>query len=120
MLLYKYLPLIWDKGLTDTQKKLFKDRCNCISNNQFWFSKPGKLNDPYDCKPFFTVSKELEDIKSILENLEPEEIDWVLDKFPGCNSRYDIFRLFKKIVNSPHSPFSTKNFTMWTLQAMVS
>src|SRR5699024_6085419 len=98
----------------------FKDRCDCISNNRFYFTKPEKLNDPYDCRPFFSVRKELKDIKAILENMEPEEVNWALKKFPSCNSREDIFNLIKKIDHHPKAAPSTKNFVMWSLQAMVS
>jgi hypothetical protein len=120
MILYKYLPLTWADDLSDVHKDLFRKRCDCISENRFWFSKPDLLNDPFDCRPFFTISQNLESIKAILDEMEAEEIDLVLKKFPNCKSKDDILNLFEKIMSSTKTASSTKEFTMWVLQAMAS
>jgi hypothetical protein len=120
MLLYKYLPLTWDKHLSKDQKKLFHDRCDCITDNRFWFPKSDSLNDPYDCRAYFAISRNLEVIKAILDQLEKEEVNWALKKFPNCDSKKDIFELFSNIINSDNTSSSTKNFTLWSLQAMIS
>jgi hypothetical protein len=118
MLLYKYLPISWTDDLSVAQTELFQKRCNCIRDNLFWFAKPALLNDPYDCKPFFTHLQNLEIIKAILEDMEPNEITLVLEKFPNCKTKEDIYILYEKIINSLNS--STKNLAMWWLQTLAA
>jgi hypothetical protein len=120
MLLYKYLPLTWDNDLSDAHKELFRKRCYCIKENKFWFSKPDLLNDPYDCRPFFTISQNLKDIAAILKEMGGAEIDLVLQKFPNCKSKNDIYNLIERIVSSTKTASGIKDLTMWALQAMAS
>lgn len=120
MILYKYLPLTWADDLSDAHKDLFRKYCDCISENRFWFSKPDLLNDPYDCRPFFTISQSLEGVAAILDEMGAEEIDLVLQKFPNCKSKNDIYKRIEKIVSSTKTTSFPKDFVMWALQDMAS
>lgn len=120
MILYKYLPLTWADDLSDAHKDLFRKYCDCISENRFWFSKPDLLNDPYDCRPFFTISQSLEGVAAILDEMGAEEIDLVLQKFPNCKSKNDIYKRIEKSVSSTRTASFPKDFAMWALQDMAS
>lgn len=120
MILYKYLPLSWVEGESDAQKNLFQKRCQCIRDNKFWFSKPDRLNDPYDCRPFFSVSKNLRSIIAIFDGMTPEEVELVLEKFPGCATKEDVCKLFEKISNSANTKVEVKDFLMRFLQSLGS
>lgn len=116
MLLYKFLPLTWDEELPKWEKDLNKKRLKCIEKNHFWFAKPDTLNDPYDCKPFYRGIQNLQDIKKILDNLEEDEFDFILQKFPTSKSRNDVLSLFARILGSSKTQSSVKNLTKHILQ----
>jgi hypothetical protein len=114
--LYKFLPLTWDGELSKDEKVLNKKRLKCIEKNHFWFAKSDTLNDPYDCKPFYKDIQSLEDIERILNDLEEDEFEFILQKFPNSESRDDILSLFAKILGSSKTQNSVKNLTKHILQ----
>ncbi len=114
------MPLSWVEDQSDAQRDLFLKRCLCIRDDQFWFSKPHLLNDPYDCRPFFRLGKTLEGISAILDGMTPEEVALALKRFPNCATKEDIFKLFEKIVSSTKTLDGAKNLAIWSLHSMAS
>ena len=99
-------------------KELNEKKLYCIKNDLFWFSKPELLNDPYDCRPFFNSSLSITDIEHILDILEKDELEFVLERFPWCNNKFDLIKLYGKIISS-NGADTAKNFANIMLQNLL-
>ncbi|WP_209388421.1 DUF2971 domain-containing protein [Rhodohalobacter sp. SW132] len=62
----------------------------------------------------------MNDIELILQDMESDEFELVLQKFPNCNSKHEIYNFFEVIVSSTQTPNGTKDIAMWYLQDMVT
>ena len=87
--------MTWDDEISEQDRQLNQQRCDCIEANEFWFSKPKQLNDPYDCTPYFERITCVNQLKTVLDCIDHIDFKLLLKNYPKSQTREDILQLFE-------------------------
>ena len=119
MILYKYIPLVWNDNLSEAEYNLNQERLKCLEESMFWFPKPNLLNDPFDCRPLFKQMDNINEMEAVLDNLSNKELDIFLKKYPQCSNKSQILSLLDKMLNSQVTDQNVKVFAKFLFQSMA-
>lgn len=96
MQLFKYMPIVTPSIAGSAKAKSDnKMRLASIANNNFWFSKPENLNDPFDCRPEFREPKGFRETERIIQELNDDEIDYLATQLPGTKTKSEVIKRYR-------------------------
>lgn len=90
--LYKYIPFNAPLNDSDT---IQNNRQSCFEKGEVWFPKPSKLNDPFECSPYFkNFEYDDQDIEEAVSSLSNGELK-AIGSMTGIGHKKELLSLLK-------------------------